>query len=199
MKKKFIFVLALILLMTATAVTFAQTTATASVNINAGGTSGNAATIKTLANVGGSIQLKYSTGTGAPYTHVAPEWVPIVEHAGAVTAGDIYYVDAGDYTGDILVTINLTNPEELSLDYSYLNLNVNVWEGSSGDWSQAAEADGSAIGTVYLTLINGSTTFILHGATEYCISLDGGSYYCINTNATGGSLSPDFYLDVSPI
>jgi hypothetical protein len=199
MKKKIIFAVALLLLLASTAIAFAQTTATATVAISAGSNSGGASSIKTLNDVGGSIALKYSTGTEAPFTHVAPDWEPIVEQPGAISAGDVFYIDCTSYTGDVLVTLHLTNASELSRDYSYLDMQVNVWEGTSEAWDQATEADNSTIGTVYLTIINGETTFILHGDTEYCISIDGGTYYCIDTDAAGGSTSPDFYLDVSPI
>jgi hypothetical protein len=199
MRKKIIFGIALLLLLASTAIAFAQTTAVTSVSIAAGSSSGGAADIKTLDSVGTAIALKYSTGIEDPYTHIAPSWDPIVEKPGAITAGDVYYIDCGDYQGDIMATLHLTNASELSLDYSYLDMQINIWEGSSGDWDQATEADNSPIGVVYLTIINGETTFILHGNTEYCLTIDSGSYYCIDTDAVGGSLSPDFYIDVSPL
>jgi hypothetical protein len=199
MKRTLFFGIALILLFAATAITFAQTTATTSIAISAGSTSGGASSIKTLDDIGDTIKLRYSSGSEAPYTHVAPDWTPIVERPGSITAGDVYYIDSTSYTGDVMVTLYLTNASALSCDYSYLDMQVNVWEDSNGTCDQAVLADGSAIGTVFLTIPNGSTSFILHGNTTYCVTIDGGSYYCIDTDAAGGSLSPNFYLDVSPL
>jgi hypothetical protein len=199
MKKTLVFVITLVLLLAATAITFAQTTAVASVAISAGSTTGGAASIKTLDDVGDTTKLCYSTGSEAPYSHVAPDWSPIVERPGSISAGDVYYVDTTSYTGDVMVTMYLTNASALSLDYSYLDMQVNVWENSGGTWNQATEADDSVIGTVFLTIPNGSASFILHGNTTYCVTIDGGSFYCIDTDAANGSLSPDFYLDVSPL
>jgi hypothetical protein len=199
MNKKVIFIIALVLLFAATAITFAVTSATTTVTISAAGISGDPSSVKTLDDVGDTIKLKYSTGGSEPYTHVAPSWSPVVGETGAVTAGDVYYIDTTDYLGDILVTVFLTNTDELIKDYSYLNLQINVWAGTSGDWDQSNMADGSSIGTVYLTLTGGYATFILSGNTEYCIAVDDGNYYCIDTDAAGGSLSPDFYLDTKPL
>jgi hypothetical protein len=201
MKKKMIFAIALLVLLASTAIAFAQTTATTAISIQAGSSSGGAAVIKTLNQLDDETGLKYSTGSHGNFTSIAPSWDPVVEHAGAVTPGDLYYIDCGDYQGDVLVTLHLTNASELSVDYSYLDVRVGVYEGDgdTGNWDAATEADNSTIGTVYLTFINGQTTFILHGNTQYCISIDGGDYYCIDTDADGGSLDPKFYLDVSPI
>jgi hypothetical protein len=199
MKKKVIFAVALVLLFASTAITFAVTSATTTATITAAGIGGDASSVKTLADVGGNIKLKYSTGDDAPYTHVAPKWTPVVEEAGAVTPGDIYYIDTSDYLGDVLVTVFFTNTDELIKDYSFLNLQVNVWTGTTGDWAQSNRADSAEIGTVFLTLTGGYTTFILNGNSEYCISIDDGNYFCIDTDATGGSLSPDFFIEVQPL
>ena len=49
-----------------------------------------------------------------------------------------------------------------------------------------------------LTLSNGFVQFLLDGNAQYDIVITGGDYYCIDTDAVGGDLSPDFYLDVRP-
>jgi hypothetical protein len=199
MNKKVILAVALILLFATTAITFAVTTATTTVTISAAGIGGDASSIKTLATVGNAIKLKYSSGAGAPYTHVAPNWTPVVGEAGAASPGDVYHIDTTSYLGDVLVTVFYTNTNQLIKDYSYLNLKVNVWTGTSGAWSQATRADGSTIDATYLTLSGGYTTFILNGNAEYCISVDGGNYFCIDTDAASGSLSPDFFIQVQPL
>ena len=208
MKKGLIFAIALVVLLSATAVTFARDTATESVSISAGGASGFAAGSELGASQAVSaVKLKHSTGNSAPYTNVPPTWSPVVGQVGSITAGDLYFLDCTNYAGDVLVTLNITNPSALAKDYEYLNLLVNVWSGGAGVWTtQATNADGSPIYSVgpplvetYLNIQNGNISFILAGSTKYCITVDSGSYHCIDTNATGGSLSPDFYLEIQPI
>ncbi|HSW58947.1 MAG TPA: hypothetical protein VLH15_11115 [Dehalococcoidales bacterium] len=202
MKKGFLFFIALMVLLSATAITFARNTATTTVSISAAGASasGNVATnVSGISGVANNIKLQYSTGAAAPFTHVAPTWNPVITQPGSITAGDLYYFNSTGYAGDMLVTVYITNPSELSQNYSYLNLEINIRSGGSGAWVQSTLADGSPIGTVYLTLVNGFTSFILSGNTAYNISIDGGNYYCIDTDAAGGSLSPSFYLEVQPL
>jgi hypothetical protein len=197
MKKKIIFALVVLLLLGGTAITFSQNSASASVTITAGGNNGDISTIKTIADIDTDTGLKYSTGDSGAYTAVPASWSPVVNTAGTVTKGDLYYVDTTGYTGDVLVTVYMTNAGMLVRDYNYLDFQVNVWSGTSGSWTtQATRADGSPIGTVFLTEINGSVNLVLAGATKYCITIDGGSYYCISTSAAGGSLSPAFYIEV---
>jgi hypothetical protein len=199
MKKVLVFAIAVLLLVSATAVAFARNTSTTAVSISAGGISGAASTSLTALDAGDTvIKYKYSTGAG-PYVFHAPSWAPIADQAGIVTAGDVYYLDTTGYTGDILVTIYITNTAALQKDYSLLLLQANVWNGTTGAFTQATYADGTAIGTVYLSIVNGAASFILNGNTEYCFTIDGGSYYCIDTDAAGGSLSPSFYLEVQPV
>jgi hypothetical protein len=196
MKKKIIFALVALLLLGGTAITFSQNSASASVSIAAGGNGGEISTVKNVTDANADTKLKYSTGTEAPYTGVSASWSPVVNTAGSVTHGDLYYVDTTGYTGDVLVTVYLTNAGMLVKDYTYLNFQVNVWSGTSGAWIQGARADDSPIGSVYLNQINGSVSMVLLGDTKYCITIDGGSYYCISTSAAGGSLSPAFYIEV---
>jgi hypothetical protein len=207
-KKKIIFAIAVLILFASTAIAFAMTTATTTIAITAGGDNGDIATIQTLstgADLKGTnpdIELKYYDSV-TTNKNIAPEWNPVIDHAENITAGDLYYVDCGEYAGNILVTLHLTNASELSHNYSYLDMRVNIREGSSGSWTQTSEANTSATiadNTVYMSFVDGAVTFILEGGKEYCISIDGGDCYCISTDEShGGSLSPDFYLNVSPI
>lgn len=196
MKKKIIFALVALLLLGGTAITFSQNSASASVSITAGGNGGEISTVKDVAAANTDTKLKHSTGTDAPYTGHTASWSPFINTAGTVTEGDLYYVDTTGYTGDVLVTVYMTNAGMLVKDYTYLNLLVNVWSNPSGSWVQAARADDSPIGSVYLTEINGSVSMVLLGDNKYCITIDGGSYYCISTSAAGGSLEPAFYIEV---
>jgi hypothetical protein len=200
MKKKMVFTLAAILLVAVTTLTFAHTSTAASVNITAAH-NGDPSLVQSVGSVGdvvpNTVQLKYSTGSSAPFTQVSPTWNPLQNYAGNITAGDVYYVDATPYAGDIRVTIYLTNSGQLYQDYTYLNLKVNVWTGSGSSWTQGTLVADATDATDYITLDKGMASFILQGNAKYCISIDDGDYYCIHTTVDGShSLSPDFYLDV---
>jgi hypothetical protein len=194
MRKKLIFAAAVLLLFAATAVTFARDTATTSVSISAVGVSGTGNAVADLYGL-----QDVPTGIELEYGNTAPLWSPVIEQPGSITAGDIYYFNTTDYLGDVMMSLHITNPEELSQNYSYLFMQVNVRNGTSGSWAQSTRADGSEIGAVYLSLNNGYVSFVLSGDTEYSIAIDGGTFYCIDTDADGGSLSPDYYLEVKPL
>ena len=196
MKRKLIALGVLLLVAAITGVSFAQTATTTGVTISEGGVDGHLEEIKTNAQaIADGIQLRYSGGTTTSPTATAPTWTPIVSAAGNITAGDIFYVNSVGGIGDLHAQLYLTNPEELKKNYSYILLQINVWSGGEGNWSQASRANGDSIGTVYLTLSNGYVNFILDSNTEYAITVDGGSFFCIDTDASGGSLSPMFFLD----
>lgn len=207
--KKLIAIVAVAILVAVSAVTFASTSGTSSVSISAGGVSGDLASV-TAAGSATSF-LKYGTYTaGSTTKYRNPAWSPVANSAGSIsTTGDLYSVDTTGNTGNVLVTIYLDNPNALAKNYTYLNLKVNIWKkgasyvaptvGSAGTngWEQATLSGGTAIGTVYLTMSNGYTSFILAGDAEYDITVDGGSYFCISTDTSGGgSLSPSFYVTV---
>jgi len=202
MKKKMVFTLAAILLVGVTALTFARTSTAASVGITAAVT-GDPSLVQSVGTVGDNVpnttQLKYSTGANAPFTQHGPSWAPVENLAGGITAGDVYYVDTATkgYAGDIRVTIYLTNAGLLAQDYTYLNMKINVWTGTGATWTQATLVSDSSDATDYLTLDKGVATFILAGNANYCISIDGGDYFCVHTTADSThSMSPDFYMDV---
>ena len=191
-----------LLLIAGTAITFAHNSLGASVNITAA--SGNPSIVQSVGGTGSdgvpnTVKLEYSTGSSAPFTSVSPSWSPAVNQTGTITPGDVYYVDASNYAGDIRVTVYLTNSGLLAEDYTYLNMKVNVWTGSSGSWTQATPIGDSSNATDYLTLDQGTISFILQGNAHYCISIDGGDYYCEGTTVDSThDLSPQFYINVAP-
>ena len=200
MKKKLMFAIAAILLIACTTLTFAHTSNAATVSITAGAT-GNPSIVQSVGGAGAegvptTVKLKYSSGTDSPYTTVPPSWAPVKNQAGSISSGDVYYVDATNYAGDLRVTVYLTNTGSLAKDYTYLNMEVNVWTGSSGAWTQATPVDDTANATGYLTLDKGTLSFILQGSTHYCFSIEGGAFYCIDTTIDGThDLSPQYYMD----
>ena len=202
MNKKLVFSLAAVLLVAVTTLTFAHTSSAATVSITGATTDASnvvrASTITTA-------KLPNSTGSSSPYTPVAPTWTPVVNVPGDITAGDVYDIDTATsaYGGDIRATVYLTNSGLLEKDYTYLNMKVDVYvKGGGGSWTLATTINplngtDNPDATDYLTLDKGTASFILEGNSEYCISIEGGSYYCFDTTADAThSVSPDFYLDV---
>lgn len=147
-------------------------------------------------------------------TAATPTWNPAANIAGSISNGDLYYMDIGSYTGDLLVTLYLNNPAALSHDYSYLNMAICVYgtdsSGTAWNTSPISQFVDSSGYTTYLNITNGYVSFILHynDTTQtgtgtnthayFAITVNGGAYYCINPSASNGNLSPQFYLDVRP-
>jgi hypothetical protein len=202
MKKKLVFIGIALILIVGTTLTFAASSLAAEVSITAD--SSDPAVAQSVGGAGGdgvanTIKLQYSTGATAPFAHVSPTWSPSKKKAGTITAGDVYYVDCTGNASDVRLTIYLTNSGKLAKDYTYLNMQVNVRGGESEDWTQAVTVDDSINATDYMTFDKGVISFILEGSTFYCISIDGGDFYCANTlvDATH-DLSPKFYINVEP-
>ena len=169
---------------TVSGVSFAQSTDTTGTTIEAVGVDGQFAAVYTRAEAAAdSVVLKYN---------VDPDWSPSVGATGTIdTPGDLYYIDTGTYQGDLIVTLYLNNAAGLSKNYTYLNMQINVYKHQGADGWVAVEA----ISTTYLTLTNGFVTLLIPGTSEFDITIDGGSFYCIG-NGTNGSLAPTFYIDV---
>ena len=183
MKRKLFLILGLLLAGTVTSISYAQVTATSGTTIAAVGVSGQFAVVSTRAEAAAdSVVLKYN---------VDPAWSPSTDATGNITTpGDLYYIDTGTYQGDLFVTLSLTNPTELTKSYTYLNLLINVYKRQGVDGWVAVEGS-----TTYLTLTNGYVSFLIPGASEFDITIDGGNFYAIG-NGTNGSLSPTFFVDV---
>ena len=155
---------------------------------------------------GGSSTFAAVTAATTDGAHGAtPSWDVTPGAAGSITAGDLYAIDTGAYTGDILVTIYVTNVADLAQRYTYLNLGVTAYEWDStlasgaGDWETTpiAGKTGSSL-TSYLTLTGGYVSFVLPQDAEggkFSLSVDGGSFYA-NSQTSGGSISPEFFVDV---
>lgn len=117
---------------------------------------------------------------------------------GITTPGDLFYIDATENAVDITVTLYLTNTQELVHCYSYLILKVGTYvESNAGEWEKASKGNGEPTPDTFITLRNGQVSFTLPGYAKYKVTIDSGSFYCTNTNVDGGSLSPQFYLEVS--
>jgi len=127
----------------------------------------------------------------------APSAVAFGRAISGVNPGDLFYIDATDSVADITATLHITNAEELSRCYRYFILEVGVYvEGEAGEWERASGYDGQPVPETFINLRNGNVSFSLYGYTRYKITIDGGSFYCMTTDADGGSVSPNFYLTV---
>ena len=103
-----------------------------------------------------------------------------------------------------LVTIYLTNPTSLSADYEFLNMNISYGTstGYSTVFTPIPHQSGTFNGT-FLSLSNGYVQFEIYNSgsnpKNYTIGISGGSFYCLSTTATGGSLNPSFYITVEAV
>ncbi len=119
---------------------------------------------------------------------------------GGVTPGDLFYVDATDSSGDILISLYITNADVLITYLRYLNLKVAVYcEDENGRWSKTSLRDGHLPADTYLTLHNSPVNITLPGYARYKIAIDSGCYYCINAATGGDNISPQFYLTVEQV
>ena len=127
---------------------------------------------------------------------VAPSWSTFGGAIGGVTnPGDLFYIDMTNDAADALVTLHITNTDELIQCYSYLILNVGVYVQTGNDqWEKAAAGNGEALPDTYITMRNGLVSFSLPGYARYKITIDRGCFYCFKTGTDGGSISPKFYL-----
>ena len=138
-----------------------------------------------------TVQIK------AAEASAAPSGTAFGRAIGGIKSGDLFYVDAIGRPADILVTLHLTNIQELYHCYRYFILKVGVYvEGNAGDWEQASWPGGELIPDTFLTLQNGQVSFSLAGYANYKVTVDEGSFYCLTASADGGNLSPRFYLTV---
>lgn len=144
-------------------------------------------------------------------TPALPSWAPAANSSGQVTTpGDLAVVNTVGLTGSVILNIYITNVPALQVDYSSFALPVTVYSCASTCTSEAAWAMVSnstvpgANGT-YLTNTDPEISLNLPaGSLYYDVtigssanngpSVAGGSYYCISTTATGGSLAPSFYF-----
>ena len=129
---------------------------------------------------------------------VRPTWTVFEKTTGGVsTPGALFYIDATNNAADIQANLYITNAQELIHYYRYLILKVGIYvEISDGEWMEAANGDGERIDDIFITLRDGRVSFTLPGYTKHKVTIDSGSFHCINANADEGSLSPQFYLTV---
>lgn len=127
------------------------------------------------------------------YVEVNYQVAPVTE--GAVPEGHLFDIEPNPaYTGDLLVTVYLTNTGDLRKAYQYLNMKLKV-DGS-------LEADETPDYQL-LSMENGVVFFNIEGSTanNSTVEVTGGSYSLISDDpndwSSGWSITPEFYCDVS--
>ena len=127
----------------------------------------------------------------------APSATAFGRGIGGVTPGDLFYIDSTGSTADIMVSLHLTNTQQLIHCYRYMTLEVGVYvQTDANKWEKATLWDGDPIPDTYITMRNGQVSFKLRGYEKYKVAIDTGCFYCITTNTERGSISPQFYLTV---
>lgn len=102
-------------------------------------------------------------------------WQPFGKQRGAIGAGNLFNVTpATNYTGDLEVTVYLSNPDELTQNYRYFLMRLQLTD----NVSTPVDAQG---GVQVLTMSNGEVSFYwpsanFTGGTTYYIKTTGGSY-----------------------
>jgi len=133
----------------------------------------------------------------AAETEAAPHWTTFGKAIGGVTPGDLFYIDTSNSMTDMLVTLHITNTDELVHYYRYLILNVGVYVQTDTDqWEKATTGNGEFLPDTYITMLNGKVSFTLPGHAKYKITIDKGCFYCYGTANDENAISPTFYLTV---
>jgi hypothetical protein len=127
----------------------------------------------------------------------APHWKAFGKAIGGVTPGDLFYIDTGSSTTDMLVTLHITNTDELVKYYRYLTLKVGVYAQTGTDqWEKATMGNGELLPDTYITMLNGRVSFTLPGYTKYKITIDKGCFYFYGAGTDDSAVSPTFFLTV---
>jgi hypothetical protein len=161
--------------------TWAQQSSSTSITVSAGGV--------------GTGQLANISTEGI----TGPSWSPIEGAVGSVTAGNLYKIQVPD-SGQYMITLFLTDVDELVQAYSYLNLNVTIYAISSDDYNNASlgqtlPAGATLKATEWLTLSSGRVILYVTGSAYYLVRVDDGVFYCTSTSDTD-NLGPEFYIMV---
>lgn len=127
-----------------------------------------------------------------------PGWSPAANTPGSVTTpGDLALVDAT--SGNVVFNVYITNLAALGQDYQSFALPINVYKCTS---SCTATTAWTAVSGAASSLLSSQPNFSidLPAGSYYDVAIDaGGSYYCVSTSASGGSLSPTFYFSAQAL
>lgn len=117
---------------------------------------------------------------------------------GSVNPGDLFYVDTSNISADMSFTLYITNTDELTSQYRYMNLNIGIYlETGEGQWERINTGEAQKLPETFVTMHSGMTSFILPGYARYKITIDGGCFYSYGVGTGEGVATPDFYLTTS--
>lgn len=185
-KSKALILLAIVVVFASTSTAFAFNSNSASVNVKSS-SSGVADVHSQSGTYNPTYRGKYNQSAN---------WSVVVGQTGSVSGdgqpGDLYNVTTPGNPDNLRMTLYLNNPAKLSNDYSYLNLNVSVYEKNT-----SATGNYTLRKSKTLALTDGYVTFNVNQTTSgtYSISISGGSFYA-DSNSPNGTLSPSYYLKV---
>ena len=115
----------------------------------------------------------------------------------SIPSGDLFYVDASNSVEDVMVTLYLTNLQELVSHYPYMILNVGVYVETSDGWEWATGTDGNPAPKRVLSMRNGQLSYLLAGSAKYKVSIDSSAVRCHKALSDTDSLSPLLHLEVN--
>jgi hypothetical protein len=123
---------------------------------------------------------------------IAPQMKAYGNAIGSVSTGELFRVDTASMQADTLFTLYLTNTDELTNGYRYMNLNIGIYvQTEAGQWEKIIAGANSV--DLYLTMQGGLVSFVLPGGAQYKITVDKGCFYCYG----GGAAAPSFNLDAA--
>ncbi|MDD4859475.1 MAG: hypothetical protein PHR56_04650 [Dehalococcoidales bacterium] len=128
------------------------------------------------------LEVVAAPGSAAPRCQVYGRAI------GSVTPGDLFYINMKSNAIDSLVTLYITNTDELSQYYRYMTLRVGIYTQTEEQWQKL---DG--LPETFVTLNNGLVSFTLPGLADYKVTIDGGCFYSL-TAAGSTEPAPKFYL-----
>jgi hypothetical protein len=118
---------------------------------------------------------------------------------GEITAGDLFYVVPGDYTGDLIISVGIGNAAELSEEYRVLSLQLELV--NSANTTQNIDiSGGNGAEWVLLNLNNGSVDMFPDGATaNMTVRIKDGFYitHAKGAGASAGDASPELFCEVA--
>jgi len=124
---------------------------------------------------------------------------PFGRYRGTIPSGNLFDVTpTANYTGDLEVTVYLANPDELSKNYRFWLLRLELQDSGTTE----VDAQGE---TQVLTLDNSEVTFYWPSdnytdGTEYYITCEGGAYVglpWVGTGWSGGTYNPLLFAQVT--
>ncbi len=173
-----------------------------------------------------TITAQPASDMAMEWTMGKPAWTPIHGVNGSITAGGLMFL-ALPPTGSVTVTVHLRNPADLADAYSYLVMEMHVRQPGHGAfedgkasllqaWGSTVPLDAPALALLHpdkgyvtfaLATVDGLPGVVVAGVPKavedaetathrlFVLGIAAGAY---RMRGMGGSLSPEFYVEVRP-